>query len=114
MTTEEKHGFTLSYKAFEHPNFLPVMRKVYGCETYPNFKSTYRVKKLCEAIETEIKLYMDERKDAKTEEEIKTLYDKAFPIKWDKLTGVEIMCIEKISPAELTALEFVADTSSLT
>ena len=108
-----KKGFNISYKAFENtPVFLQTMRKLYSCEEYPSIKSAYRIKRLCENIETELKNYMELRKKADNEEKLKELHEISFKIKWDKLSGEELKCIPKLSPADILTLEYVGDVSS--
>lgn len=111
-------GFEFSYKAFENPAlFINSIRKVYQCGTYPSVKSTYRIKRLCDAVQQELKHYADMTKQIDPEsedkeEKFKEVQEISVPIKWGKITAEELECIEGLSPADLLAIEHIADTTS--
>lgn len=115
----KKHGFTFSYKAFEKIDlFVMAFRKVYTCPDYGNFKSAHRIKRLGDAIQTEINTYMDLRKkikddDEEREKKLEDLHSIEVELKWDRLSEDEISCVKGISPSDLVALEHIIDPSAL-
>lgn len=111
-----KHGFKFSYKNFEQTGpFIQTVRKVYSCEDYPSVKSAYKVKRLVDAIQGELKTYLELRQAAEKEEnkeKIDELHEMEVDIKWDKLTADELACLPKVSPVDLVMLENIADTNA--
>lgn len=118
VSTLPGKGFEFSYEAFENiPNFVQGLRKVYNCESFPSFKSTYRVKRICDITQRELKNYTELRKkikddDPEREKKLQELHAIKVPIKWEPLTKEELAAIPGISPADLIAIEFIASPSA--
>lgn len=113
---KQLHGFKFSYGAFENPQgFVEAVRKMCTCPNYPTVKQAYRIKRLTDALQKELDSYMDLRKDMEKLEpeeykaKEKELLAMEVDIKWSKLTTEEVECIQNLAPADLFALEFIAD-----
>lgn len=114
-------GFTFSYQAFSREKmglFWGAMQKAYTCKSYPGFKSAYRIKRLCEAIQQEMKRFnelakevADEHKDDQDtlDAKMKELWAMEVEIKWDPLTEQEVEAIQGLSPADIEGLTFFTD-----
>lgn len=110
-----KRGFELPYKAFENtPVFIQGVRKVYNCEAFPSVKSAYRINRLVDKVQQELKNYSELRMKIKEDDEakevkLKELHEIKVPIKWAPLTLEELEAVPGISPADLMALEHIVD-----
>lgn len=119
-TSINAKGFKLKYKAFSNPQgFIEAMRKVSLCTAYPTLKQKYRIKRLTDTLEQELKNFFEIQKDFNKLEgdEFKSkmdeLLDMSVDVKWSRLSKEELECIPNLSPADLYALEFVADVEGL-
>ena len=121
-TTEEKQqGFKFSYQAFNKEKmgfFWGAVQKVYTTKTFPGFKSAYRIKRLCEAVQQEMKRFNELAKEVQdthkgNQEEIdkkmEELWAMEVDIKWNPLSEQELEAIQNISPADIEGLTFIAD-----
>ena len=92
VTELKPKGFEFSYEAFEStPVFVQGVRKVYNCEAFPNTKSAYKVKRLLDAVQQELKTYVSLRQkikdsDEERDEKLKELHNIKVQIKWGRLT----------------------------
>jgi len=111
-------GFDFSYEAFENtPVFVQGVRKVYNCETFPSIKSAYKVKRLMDSVQSELKNYVTLRKEIKDDDEnrdvkLKELHEITVPVKWGRLTFEELSAVQGISPADLMALEHIVEPNA--
>lgn len=118
---QEQKGFEFSYEAFSKEKmgfFWQAVQKCFMCKTFPNFKSAYRVKRLCEAVQKEMKNFQELMKDVseiEDQEEQKKkmaeLCEMKVHIKWDPLKPEEIEAIQGLSPADIDGLEFISHPS---
>lgn len=119
--SEKEQGFKFSYEAFSKekmPFFWQALQKVYTCKSFPGFKSAYRIKRLCEAVQAELKNFqqlmkeVSETTDAEAQEaKMKELCELQVDIKWNPLTPAEIEAIPGLSPADIDGLTYIADPS---
>jgi len=114
-TMDKKDGFDLSYRAFEHyPNLLASIKKIYNCDAFPDFKTAYRIKRLCDAVGEELQAFMDLRNKISGNEEeqakqLQELFEGSGHIKWDRISKEEMSCVKGVSPADLTSLTWIVD-----
>ncbi len=111
----------LKYTAFKDLNGLAkVVSKLYSHDKYPDFKSAYKVKKLCDELNKEVKTYIALRKELDKKEleseayetEAKKLHELEVDLKWGPLTPDEVKGIS-LSPYEITVLEGIVPESVL-
>lgn len=119
----KQQGFKFSYEAFNKEKmgfFWGAVQKVYTCKTFPGFKSAYRIKRLCEAVQAEMKRFNELAKDVQDqhkddqetiETKMKELWAMEVEIKWDPLTEKELESIQGLSPADIEGLTFISDPS---
>lgn len=110
----------LTYEIFRnHPVFIGAIQKVYTCAKYPSFKSTHRIKRLCDSLETEMKTFHSMLRDISKsdldeeakKEKLSELTNQEFEVKWEPLTEEEVEAIGSLSPAELAIIEKISDPS---
>jgi len=117
----EDKGFEFSYEAFSKEKmgfFWGSVQRVFTCKNFPNFKSSYRIKRLCEAVQQEMKNFQQLMKEVseiedqeEQEKKMKELCEMKVHIKWSPLSAQEIECIQGLSPADIDGLTFIADPS---
>ncbi len=116
---------TLKYRTFaDTQSFVNAVKKAYTCDSYSDFKSAYKIKRMCEGIEKELTTFINLRnelmakvkKEEMTQEEFKTkleeLFDMDVELKWGPMTKQEVSCIKGLSPADIEAIEAVAEAKA--
>jgi uncharacterized cupredoxin-like copper-binding protein len=99
----------LTYQMFESPATIPALAKLYTNDNYEEFKTAYKVKRLCDALEKELKVYREMKQKAGNDaSKLEELHAIEFEVKWDKLTHDEIKHV-KLAPSDIGVLEYVVD-----
>jgi len=110
VTELPKHGFKYKYENFaQQQHFIQALSKVYACDAYPSVRSAYRVKRLCDGLQKEFKVYSELRQKITEKDKMDELHEIEVDIRWDKLSEDEVTCIAKLSPADLLTIETIAD-----
>lgn len=107
-------SFKLKYEAFRTPEItLGALRKVYTHDKYSGVKSAYKIKRMCDNIEKEMKNYMDLREEVhktKDQNKIDELHDHEVEIKFGPLNKEEFEMFSW-SPADLAVMEHFTEPS---
>lgn len=111
----------LKYRIFRnHDVFIGAIRKIYTCSNYPDFKSTYRIKKICDTLETEMKtfhsmlqdLQKSKKEEGEKKEKLTELLESEFELKWSPLTKDEINRVEGLAPADIQIIEEISEPNA--
>ena len=100
-------SFKMKKEVFQNPEItLSALRKIYTFDKYPDFKSAYKVKRMCDTIETELRGYMDKRKSMGQADtaDINALHSEEVEVKFGPLSKEEFSMFS-FSPAELSVVE---------